>query len=482
MLSDYSVENNAIRIGDKEENIFNIESPFIAHLGNDFVAVYKINKDNVSYIWNGKPITISVSQFCQAWSGVVLLAEALPNSIEPDYSENRKKELFTIAQKGILAIAGVLIFGLAYINQALFTNLGVSLLLLVNLSGIYICYLLLLKQMHIHSQYADKICTLFSKQDCNNVLESPAAKLWGVFSWSEIGFGYFTANILLLLFFPQTISLVAVLNIFTLPYSFWSVWYQKVKAPQWCPLCLIVMAQLWGIFVINLLFGYIRFPELDFVNLSGILLTGSIYAVCVFGLTLLMPKLSKGGTMEATKQEINSIKANEKVFDALLAEQPFYEVSDADSQIFFGNPDADLKITIFTNPFCNPCAAMHKRVKKLLRETDGITCVQYIFASFYSDFSFIDKYLVAAYLQKEHSEFERFIADWFERGKSLGEAFFSNLGLDIDDPKIEAELQKHKAWTKKSQLRGTPTILVNGYKLPDNYKIEDLKYFTKTEN
>jgi hypothetical protein len=26
-----------------------------------------------------------------------------------------------------------------------------------------------------------------------------------------------------------------------------------------------------------------------------------------------------------------------------------------------------------------------------------------------------------------------------------------------------------------------PVILVNGYKLPDNYKIEDLKYFTKIE-
>ena len=32
---------------------------------------------------------------------------------------------------------------------------------------------------------------------------------------------------------------------------------------------------------------------------------------------------------------------------------------------------------------------------------------------------------------------------------------------------------------EKTQLRATPTILVNGYKLPDNYKIKDLKYFTE---
>jgi len=123
---------------------------------------------------------------------------------------------------------------------------------------------------------------------------------------------------------------------------------------------------------------------------------------------------------------------------------------------------------------------MHKRVKNLLRETDSV-CVQYIFASFYSDFSFIDKYLVAVYLQKERDEVERIIADWFERGRLQGEAFFSNLSLNIADPKIETEVQKHKAWTKKSQLRATPTILVNGYKLPDNYKIEDLRYFAEID-
>jgi len=31
----------------------------------------------------------------------------------------------------------------------------------------------------------------------------------------------------------------------------------------------------------------------------------------------------------------------------------------------------------------------------------------------------------------------------------------------------------------RKKFRATPTILVNGYKLPDNYKIEDLRYFTE---
>jgi protein-disulfide isomerase len=51
--------------------------------------------------------------------------------------------------------------------------------------------------------------------------------------------------------------------------------------------------------------------------------------------------------------------------------------------------------------------------------------------------------------------------------------------LNIENPEIETEFQKHEAWKTKTQLRATPTVLVDGYKLPDNYKIEDLRYFTE---
>ena len=49
----------------------------------------------------------------------------------------------------------------------------------------------------------------------------------------------------------------------------------------------------------------------------------------------------------------------------------------------------------------------------------------------------------------------------------------------MDNPEIEIEFQKHETWRAKTQLRATPTILVNGYQLPENYKIEDLLYFTE---
>jgi len=85
MLSDYGIENAGTRIADKEQDLFNIECPFIAHIGSDFVVVYKIEPDKVHYLWNGKKISLSVSEFVKTWTGVVLLAETTTRSIEPDY-------------------------------------------------------------------------------------------------------------------------------------------------------------------------------------------------------------------------------------------------------------------------------------------------------------------------------------------------------------------------------------------------------------
>ena len=289
MLSTYGIRNAATRIEDKESDLFHIPCPFIAQSGGDFVVVEKVEAKEIGetgevgetgkihFIRKGKKLSIPVSQFIQSWSGVTLLAETSPNSAEPDYTEHRKKEILAITQKSILALAGILLLGFAYLNT-IFPASPISpvspifpILLLVNLIGIYICYLLVLKQLHIQSRYADKICTLFSQSDCNNVLESDAARLWGIFGWSEIGLGYFSANTVILLFLPHLIPYSAIINVLAIPFTVWSVWYQKFKARQWCPLCLIVQILLWCIFIINVAFGYIQIPDFSLHSQFSIL-------------------------------------------------------------------------------------------------------------------------------------------------------------------------------------------------------------------
>ncbi|MCL2651738.1 MAG: cysteine peptidase family C39 domain-containing protein [Candidatus Azobacteroides sp.] len=85
MLSDYGIENAATRVDNKEKDIAEIETPFIAHFGGDFVVVHKIESDIVSFLWRGVKHILPVSEFSSAWSGIILLAESSDRSIEPDY-------------------------------------------------------------------------------------------------------------------------------------------------------------------------------------------------------------------------------------------------------------------------------------------------------------------------------------------------------------------------------------------------------------
>jgi thiol-disulfide isomerase/thioredoxin len=472
MLSDYNIENSGIRILDKAATIHELEVPFIAHIGSDFVVVHKITSEKVYYVWNRKDYNTSIDEFLKMWTGVILYAEPNGNSAEPDYKEHRRKEIFAFAQRIILLAAILLILTIAFFKNGLYKELEYYLLVVVNMVGIYAGYLLVLKQMHIHSEYADKICSLFSQGDCNNVLESNAAKLGGVIGWSEIGLGYFIANSLITICFPELLPYMVLFNILALPYTFWSVWYQKFKAHQWCPLCLIVQSLLWVIFFINLGFGLVHIPAISIVD---ILITGLLYLIPILSINMLVPELGQKRKMEQVTQELNSIKADENVFSTMLKKQSHYEVSKEVSSVLWGNKDSETLVTILTNPHCNPCAKMHKRIEQVLNETNNL-CVQYIFSSFSEELKDSNKFLTSIYLNKEEQEKKTIYSDWFEGGKNKREEFFKTCPVDTNTVSVTDEFTKHQSWIDKTGLRATPTILVNGYKLPDNYKIEDLKY------
>ncbi len=235
MLSDYGIANAGVQLGN-ENQVYDIDTPFTAHLGDDFALVDKISETDVRFIRSGKKTTLSLAEFNKIWTRRVLIAEPDKESVEPDYLSHLRESFFRMIQQSYILIFILILLSYCFITQQSI-SLGIILLSVINLTGLYICYLLVLKQMKVHSSYADKICSLFKQSDCNNILESDAAKLWGIWGWSEIGFGYFLSNIILICLFPQFIPSIAIINLFSLPFSLWSIWYQKFKAHQWCPLC-----------------------------------------------------------------------------------------------------------------------------------------------------------------------------------------------------------------------------------------------------
>ncbi|WP_165042838.1 vitamin K epoxide reductase family protein [Dysgonomonas sp. ZJ709] len=475
MLSEYGIKNTSVNIENKKAGIFVLDVPFMAYTNKDIIVVYQKTSDQISYVSNSKNISMPIDEFIEIWSGIVLIAEPDENSSEPDYKEHRRKELLRIGEKGMTSLVVAILIIIGFIQNKIYYNWSLIFSLLLNIIGLYISFLLVAKGLNIQNKNADKICSSIKNGNCNSVLDSSAAKLFGTYGWSEIGLSYFVSNLLIILFFPQLISYLAIVNILTLPYSFWSVWYQRFRVKQWCPLCLIVQIILWSVFVVNYSFNYIQVPSFKVID---ILISVCIYIFPFLIIYTLISNINDQSQKHNTEQRSNSLKMENGVFAFLLHRQPQNIVDKSNSQLLFGNADANILVTILSNPHCMACAWMHKRVEALLPKMEDKICIQYIISPFKSSSETAAKSVIGAYLNNKEQVMGIY-QDWFENGKYDTKNFIQKYNINIDDENINEELEKHKSWIEKAQITTTPTIFINGYKLPTYYSIEDLEFLIK---
>ncbi|WP_108821343.1 vitamin K epoxide reductase family protein [Dysgonomonas sp. Marseille-P4361] len=476
MLSEYNLENVTLKMNDKNE-IYSLELPCIITLYGEITLVHKLTDKKIYCIQKGKRREFAISEFMNVWNGIVLLSEKTEKTFELNYKENYIQQTFNLLRKNLLAVCIAALALIGFLTNEIYANLGLLSLTTISVIGIYIGYLLIQKQMYIPNSNADKICSLFKKGGCNDVLNSPAAKFMGVIGWSEVGLSYFISNLLIVLLFPQFVSYLALINLCALPYSFWSVWYQRFKAKQWCPLCLIVQILLWITFIVNLAFNYISVPT---IIISEFFLLGIIYIVPFLIISLYLPKAISDKKYEYLLKDVNKLRMKPAVFEALLKKQPRYNVDLYTSKIILGNKEAKMLISIVTNPHCSPCAEIHKQIEKLLRIARNDICVQYIFTSFNPNLESSAKFLTAAYLADITLEKKKEIFnEWFNEGKYNKEQFFNKYDFNITNKVVEEEYYKHKEWNEQNGIDATPTVLINGHELPYYYKLEETLYFVK---
>lgn len=471
MLKEYNIDNVGLNITDKENTILQLDKPFIAYCGNEFVIVSNSTNNKAEYLWKGKKILMDLKTFCEQWSGIALLPETNSNSIEPKYFKNVLHELFIKIRSTLLTISLLTLVALQFLNNDFFGKIENILLVIINFFGAYTCLLLTKKQSKIKSSLSDKICSLFLKNDCNNVLESEASKIFGLISLSEIGLGYFISNILILLFFNHLTSIMVIANLFSLPLIIWSIWYQKFKVKQWCTLCLTVQAVLLSIFIIEISFNLIKTPGFLITDITSAFF---IYASPFLVINWLVEHYTSSNTISQIKHELYSLKSNEEVFIAQLQKSNYYNVNISDSKIIFGNINSKILITVITNPHCNPCANMHLRIIDLIRKSNNKYCIQYIFSSFNDSLNESNKFLVAAYLKNNHIDSENIISEWYNIGRHNKNSMFKRYNYNLEDSDVSQEFESHSNWLKASNIKSTPTILINGFELPANYRIEDL--------
>lgn len=289
LLEQYGVEGEGIKLASPGD-ITKLTPPFIAKTGGGLVIVTGITDENINYLTQGVAEKMPLNEFLDAWCGTVFLAYPDHNSCEPDYKRHCRDIFFAKAKKWALLGSIIALFLYLFISNGIYRHVSTVLLTAIDILGLYLTYLLLQKSLKIKSRVAEHVCKVLQEGGCDSVLETKASKFFGIFSWSEVGFAYFSVSLSALLIFPQWICYLALCNLCCLPFTFWSIWYQKFRAKAWCTLCVSVQCLLWLLFFCYMAGGWFKgvFPlKIEFFVL------GITYFAVLLGLNRVLPMFDK---------------------------------------------------------------------------------------------------------------------------------------------------------------------------------------------
>ena len=475
MLDVYGVKMLGVHFKDKDPAALTF--PCILHVPNDFVIGMDYAQGKVICLSHGKQTAMALEKFKEVWTGNALVVGETTDAAEPGFRKNQSAQLLSWCKAMAIPAILFLMCLVGVVQNApdytWFHLAGI----LFSLSGVAVCSLLLQKQLFGKSRYGDKVCTLFYHAGCNSILDGEHAKFMGM-SWSEIGMGYFVAGVLLLSLCPSFAGCVAAVCWLAMGYGVWSVYYQWRVAHSWCVLCVMVQALVWMMGVAAMVWCAGHPLRLGFTSCA---LSCSVFALCIMvshqGASLFV----SGKERTQAKQQYDALKANRLVARALIEDSQYYEVTLEDSSLLFGNPEAGMRITILSNPFCNPCAKAHEQVERLLDLCGDDLCVQYVLTYFNPELEGGCRYLLSCYDAQDMAATRKAFAGWYAKDKYNYKELVRQNADKLHTAEMDKEMERHRAWRKKTGFTATPTILVNGYALPTLYSISGLSMIAGVE-
>ena len=116
------------------------------------------------------------------------------------------------------------------------------------------------------------------------------------------------------------------------------------------------------------------------------------------------------------------------------------------------------------------------QIEKLLKEYKEEICIQIILTSFSKELEPSAMLLTSMYLLNNESDYLRFLSDWYAKGRHKKEDCYKRYRLNPNDKDMLANFQAQNEWVRRNTISSTPTVLTNGYLLPEEYELKDMSY------
>lgn len=485
ILNEKSIKNTTLLFPETDrDKLLDIPTPFISHtLEGGFIVVKKITHSIVEYYSAiiGE-ITEDWTVFKNQCTGVALLAFPEENNKSPKISFSKIIEYTEkYIPKILVIIFSVALIGISINFYYLYHSWVLVGLLLFKSIGLIITIFLFLFEYQQTDSLVHEVCKA-TKTDCNKVLNNKSAKLFGLISWSELGFVYFVGSLLTLFMseghLSDSLNLLFSINIPCLLFSFYSIWFQVFKAKEACIFCLSVIAIFWiEFFLFSSFFDFHFHFGFGSLNIFPSFLLGFTLPVSfIYVFKLLWEKYSD---WDKIKTQLNTIKFNKHVVKSLTDAQVERPILGSNPFIIFGEKTAKNTLTLVTNPGCGPCAKRHEELIQYMNGCYEDLKINIIFSlgQYYSrhdsEIYKVGKRISAIYKYQSSDKAMHCLDDWYILNMPYEKLIVK---YPVENEDVDDLLSSHFEWCVKNEIQYTPTVIFNDRELPKNYSIDDIKY------
>ncbi len=480
----YNITNEAFKVPSKDFDQLASDTPFVAFtkipsIGTDFVLITKISEQTVSYFHKNKKVeTVPKDEFLEGYKEIIWKAQLNEQSGEGDYEkkyqEEKKEQNKKIAWIFTAIVGFLLIVGANISHENTFSIVSITFLKII---GVITSYLLLAYEVDKNNPFVKNICSIGGKANCDAVLSSKAAKIGGI-SWGEIGFFYFVASTLGLLLpnlsYEVKATCLAIANMFAVPYIFFSIYYQWRVLKQWCPLCLTIQFVLAAELIWSI-FNVWQYPIINILQAPILLAILFCVFVPVVSWYALKSIITKAKDHDLYMSAYKRLQYNPDIFNSLLHQQVQAPDGWQNLGIDIGNPDAKNTIIKICNPYCGPCEKSHVVLEDIIHQNKGFKLkIIYTTKNNAYDTPVVKHLLAIAELKQE--PIQQALDDWYLKVGKDYSIFSSKYPMNGELKKQESKIEAMSSWCDIADITHTPTIFINGFRLPENYKTEELKY------
>lgn len=460
------------------DKLYKIPLPCVVQIkknGNPFFYILtSVNDTSVTYYdETNKLITTSTASFQEIWTGVCLLLETTHESKESGIEKKLHQKRISSIFQGALLILLFAWFTTGFIgsdvSQTISSTLHTIFYLLLKAFGLAVGIALLWFEVDQYNPKLQKFCAGNSKKvNCNSVLTSKYSRILnGSLSLSVLVVSYFFSTLLYLAIqgfsFPS-ISNLAVLSISTIPIVLASIYYQAKVIKQWCKFCIMVQVILIGELLTSY-FGSFYYS----INLDSIHILFGLMLIPIILWKYIKPLLNEQKKINLFSRGLNKLKSNPNVLQSLLSNSNKIKVNPDGLGITIKNESAKFNIVKVCNPYCGPCASAHPILEELVN--DGTINLQIIFTS---DTDPV-KHLMAINELNDTEIIQKALDDWYLAEEKNYTVFSSKYPLNGEVQKQSFKIQAMKEWCDQQKIVHTPTIFINGFEIPNEYNVSDLR-------